>query len=299
MGCPFREATLVDAVVLDQLQSLCPLAPLHQPHNLTAIRAIAIVAPSLPQIACFDTTFHHDQPAVAQRFALPRELHDAGVRRSGFHGLSYEYIASALRERDPGVAHGRVVVAHLGSGASLCAMRDGKSIDTTMGFTALDGLPMGTRCGALDPGVILYLLRERGMSVDGIEKLLYHQSGLLGVSGISNDMRELLASRDPRAEEAVDLFVYRIAVSWEPWSRRLAGLMAWFSRPGSVNTHPRSADASARKAPGSVWSSIPPPMRRERSEFPQKRAGFCLGHPDRRGANDCSRDDQDTQNGPE
>ena len=193
------------------LQSLCSLAPLHQPHNLAAIRAIAAVAPSLRQVACFDTAFHHDQPEVAQCFGLPRDLHDSGIRRYGFHGLSYDYIASALRKRDPDVAHGRVVVAHLGSGASLCAMRDGKSIDTTMGFTALDGLPMGTRCGALDPGVILYLQRERGMSIDGIEKLLYQQSGLLGVSGISNDMRELLASRNPCAEQAVDLFVYRIA----------------------------------------------------------------------------------------
>jgi acetate kinase len=209
-GTTFSQATLVDAAVLDRLQSLCPLAPLHQPHNLAAIRAIAIVAPWLTQVACFDTAFHHDQPTVAQLFALPRELRDAGIRRYGFHGLSYDYIASALRERDPRLAHGRVIVAHLGSGASLCAMRDGKSIETTMGFTALDGLPMGTRCGALDPGVILYLLRELKMSVDAIEKLLYHQSGLLGVSGISNDMRELLASRDPRAEQAVDLFVYRI-----------------------------------------------------------------------------------------
>ena len=210
-GTRFAEATLVDAAVLDYLQSLCSLAPLHQPHNLAAIRAIAAVAPSLRQVACFDTAFHHDQPEVAQCFGLPRDLHDSGIRRYGFHGLSYDYIASALRKRDPDVAHGRVVVAHLGSGASLCAMRDGKSIDTTMGFTALDGLPMGTRCGALDPGVILYLQRERGMSIDGIEKLLYQQSGLLGVSGISNDMRELLASRNPCAEQAVDLFVYRIA----------------------------------------------------------------------------------------
>ena len=209
-GTRFAEATLVDDAVLDHLQSLCPLAPLHQPRNLAAIRAIAAVAPLLPQVACFDTAFHHVQPEVAQRFGLSRDLHESGIRRYGFHGLSYDYIASALRERDPGVANGRVVVAHLGSGASLCAMRDGKSIDTTMGFTALDGLLMGTRCGALDPGVILYLKRERGMSIDAIEKLLYHQSGLLGVSGISNDMRELLASRNPCAEEAVDLFVYRI-----------------------------------------------------------------------------------------
>jgi acetate kinase len=209
-GTRFTEATLVDDTVLGLLESLCPLAPLHQPHNLAAIRAIATVAPWLPQVACFDTAFHHDQPAVAQRFALPRELHDGGIRRYGFHGLSYDYIASILRERHPRLARGRVVVAHLGSGASLCAIRDGKSVDTTMGFTALDGLPMGTRCGALDPGVILYLLRERKLSIDEIEKLLYRQSGLLGVSGVSNDVRELLTSRDPHAEQAIDLFVYRV-----------------------------------------------------------------------------------------
>ena len=210
-GTAFDGPMRIDGAVLAKLESLCPLAPLHQPHNLAAIRAITILAPSVPQVACFDTSFHHGQPAVAQRFALPRELHEAGIRRYGFHGLSYEYIASALRERAPGIASGRVVVAHLGSGASLCAMSNGKSIDTTMGFTALDGLPMGTRCGALDPGVILYLLRERGMGPDQIEQLLYHQSGLLGVSGLSSDMRELLGSHDPSAEEAIELFVYRIA----------------------------------------------------------------------------------------
>lgn len=175
-GTAFSAPARIDAAVLDTLQSLCPLAPLHQPHNLAAIRAIAAISPSLPQVACFDTAFHHGQPPVAQRFALPRELHEAGIRRYGFHGLSYDYIASALRERPPDVADGRVVVAHLGAGASLCAMLGGKSIDTTMGFTALDGLPMGTRCGALDPGVILYLLRERGMDADRIEDLLYHHS---------------------------------------------------------------------------------------------------------------------------
>jgi acetate kinase len=209
-GKRFAEAKLLDDAVLNHLQLLCPLAPLHQPHNLAAIRAIATVAPSLAQVACFDTAFHHDQPAVAQRFALPRELHDLGIRRYGFHGLSYDCIASALCERDPVVAHGRVIVAHLGSGCSLCAMRDGKSVDSTMGFSVLDGLPMGTCCGALDPGAILYLQRERGMSIDDIEKLLYRRSGLLGVSGISNDVRELLASRDTRADEAIDLFLYRV-----------------------------------------------------------------------------------------
>lgn len=210
-GSRFAGPVRIDREVLDELDALCPLAPLHQPHNLAAVRAIAAIAPALPQVACFDTAFHHDQPEVARRFALPRELHDAGVRRYGFHGLSYEYIASALRARAPGVAGGRVIVAHLGAGASLCAMRDGKSVDTTMGFTALDGLPMGTRCGSLDPGVILYLLRERGMNADAIEDLLYNRSGLLGVSGVSRDMRELLASKDDGAKQAVELFVYRIS----------------------------------------------------------------------------------------
>lgn len=209
-GPTFTGPMRVDATVLSELEALCPLAPLHQPHNLAAVRAIAAIAPSLPQVACFDTAFHHSQPDIARRFALPGELHDAGVRRYGFHGLSYEYTASALRERAPAVVRGRVIVAHLGAGASLCAMRDGKSVDTTMGFTALDGVPMATRCGALDPGVILYLLRERGMDADAVEDLLYHRSGLLGVSGLSGDMRVLLASEAACAKEAVDLFVYRI-----------------------------------------------------------------------------------------
>lgn len=223
-GTAFSAPARIDAVVLDTLQSLCALAPLHQPHNLAAIRAIVAIAPSLPQIACFDTAFHRGQPPVVQRYALPRELHEAGVRRYGFHGLSYDYIASALRERAPEVAKGSVVAAHLGAGASLCAMLDGKSIDTTMGFTALDGLPMGTRCGALDPGVILYLLRERGMDADRIEDLLYHHSGLLGVSSLSSDMRELLGSHDRYAEEAIDLFVYRIARELGAMAASLGGL---------------------------------------------------------------------------
>lgn len=223
-GTRFAGPVRIDQDVLAELDKLCPLAPLHQPHNLAAVRAVAAIAPSLPQVACFDTAFHQSQPEVARRFALPRELHDAGVRRYGFHGLSYEYIASALRARAPAIARSRVIVAHLGAGASLCAMLDGQSIDTTMGFTALDGLPMGTRCGALDPGVILYLLRERGMSADAIETLLYNRSGLLGVSGIGRDMRELLASSDSRAKEAVELFVYRIAREIGALTASLGGL---------------------------------------------------------------------------
>jgi acetate kinase len=210
--------------VLDHLQSLCPLAPLHQPHNLAAIRAIAAVAPSLPQVACFDTAFHHDQPEVAQRFGLPRELHDTGVRRYGFHGLSYDYIASALGERDARLAHGRVVVAHLGSGASLCAMRDGKSIETTMGFTALDGLPMGTRVGALDPGVVLYLIQQKGMTAEAVTDLLYRRSGMLGLSGVSSDFRELLASPEPRARFAVESFCYWTARQIASLAASLGGL---------------------------------------------------------------------------
>lgn len=223
-GTAFAAATRIDAKVLATLQSLCPLAPLHQPHNLAAIRAVAAVSASLPQVACFDTAFHHGIPRVAQSFALPRELSEAGVRRYGFHGLSYDYIASALKERAPNIAAGRVVVAHLGAGASLCAMLEGKSVDTTMGFTALDGLPMGTRCGALDPGVILYLLRERGMNADQIEQLLYHRSGLLGVSALSSDMRELLGSNDRRAKEAIELFVFRVARELGALTATLGGL---------------------------------------------------------------------------
>jgi acetate kinase len=223
-GTAFAAPTRIDDAVLTQLDALCPLAPLHQPHNLEAIRAIAALHPSLPQVACFDTAFHRGQPPVAQRFALPRALHDAGIRRYGFHGLSYEYIASALRERAPGIASGRVIAAHLGAGASLCAMLGGKSVDTTMGFTALDGLPMGTRCGALDPGVVLHLLSALRMGAQAIEDLLYHKSGLLGVSGIGSDMRELLASREPAAEEAVDLFAYRVSREIGALSASLGGL---------------------------------------------------------------------------
>lgn len=210
-GIHFAAPRLVDAELLAELDRLCPLAPLHQPHNLAAIRAIAALAPNLPQVACFDTAFHHGKPDVAGRLALPRALHDQGIRRYGFHGLSYEYIARRLKEIDDQLAGGRVIAAHLGNGASLCAIKDGKSIDTTMGFTALDGLMMGTRCGTLDPGVVLHLQTHLGMSAAEIEELLYRQSGLLGVSGISSDMRALTADPSLEAREAVDLFVWRAA----------------------------------------------------------------------------------------
>jgi acetate kinase len=208
-GRDFTVPVKVDAGVLTALERLIPLAPLHQPHNIAPMRVIAAHAPSLPQVACFDTAFHRTQPPIAQAFALPRAITERGVQRYGFHGLSYEYIASVLADFDAALSHGRVVVAHLGNGASLCAMREGRSIASTMGLTALDGLMMGTRCGSLDPGVILYLIEELGMDARALETLLYKESGLLGVSGISSDMRTLLASDLPRAQEAIDLFVYR------------------------------------------------------------------------------------------
>ncbi len=208
-GVRFERPVRVDAHVLRELEALIPLAPLHQPHNLAPIRAIAKQAPSLPQVACFDTSFHRTQKPLAQAFALAFEFHERGVRRYGFHGLSYEFIAGELPSIDAIAARGRVIVAHLGNGASMCAMEAGKSIATTMGFTALDGLMMGTRTGALDPGVVLYLQDELKMDARAIEELLYRKSGLLGVSGVSSDMRALLASDEPRAKFAIDLFCYR------------------------------------------------------------------------------------------
>ena len=209
-GTLFSAPVLLDSTVINQLEQFVPLAPLHQPHNLAAIRAIARIKSDVPQVACFDTAFHHTQPAVAQAFALPRDVTALGVKRYGFHGLSYEYIAHVLPDVVGDMADERVVVAHLGGGASMCALRGRKSLATTTGFTALDGLPMGTRCGALDPGVILYLLSEQHMDVPTVTDLLYHRSGLLGVSGESSEMQELLASDSPHAVEAINLFVYRI-----------------------------------------------------------------------------------------
>ena len=212
--------------VLADLEQFIPLAPLHQPHNLTPIRLLLERRPDLPQVACFDTAFHRGQPELAQMFALPRALHDEGVRRYGFHGLSYEYIASKLPQLDPKAATGRTVILHLGNGASMCAVSGGRSVASTMGFTAVDGLPMGTRCGAIDPGVILYLMDQRGMDIRAVEKLIYSESGLLGVSGVSSDMRTLLASDAPRARLAVDLYVYRIGRELGSLAAALGGLDA-------------------------------------------------------------------------
>jgi acetate kinase len=211
-GPSYAEPTIVTAAVLSQLERLAPLAPLHQPHNVGLIRLIAARQPHLLQVACFDTAFHRGHAEVADRYAIPEAFYSEGVRRYGFHGLSYEYIATYLAEFVPDVAAGRVVVAHLGSGASMCAIAAGKSVESTMGFTALDGLPMGTRPGQLDAGVLLYLLSEKGMDAQAIERLLYNDCGLKALSGISNDVRVLLGSSEKRAKLALDYFVYRVTL---------------------------------------------------------------------------------------
>jgi acetate kinase len=225
-GMEYTRPVRVDAGVLQALEKFVPLAPLHQPNNLAPIRLLLERAPELPQVACFDTSFHRSNPEIAQMFALPAEFHEQGVRRYGFHGLSYEYIASVLPGVDARAGAGRTVVLHLGNGSSMCAMQSCRSVASTMGFTAVDGLPMGTRCGAVDPGVILYLMDERGMDARAIEKLIYNQSGLLGVSGISSDMRTLLASDDVRAKRAVDLYLYRIRRELGSLAAALGGLDA-------------------------------------------------------------------------
>jgi acetate kinase len=225
-GTDYAAPIRVDADVIAALSKLAPLAPLHQPHNLAPIKAIAEAAPHIPQVACFDTAFHRNQPPLAQLFALPRKFTDAGVRRYGFHGLSYEYVSSRFREIAPELAKGRVVIAHLGNGASLCALLAGRSVATTMGFTAVDGLVMGTRCGNIDPGVLIYMMDTYEMDARAIEKLVYRESGLLGVSGISSDMRKLRASSDPKAAEAIALFVYRIVREVGSLAAALGGLDA-------------------------------------------------------------------------
>ena len=225
-GPHFKEPVRVNAEVTKGIEDLIPLAPLHQPHNIAPIRWLLDRVPELPQVACFDTSFHSTNPDVAQRFALPAQLHEAGMRRYGFHGLSYEYIASVLSQYDAEAASGKTVVLHLGNGASMCALEHGRSIASTMGFTALEGLPMGTRSGSLDPGAILYLMDQRGMDARGIEKLLYKESGLLGLSGISSDMRTLLTSNDPRAKLAIEFYCYRIRRELGSLTAALGGLDA-------------------------------------------------------------------------
>ncbi len=252
-GAGFSAPVRVDAEVLGRLERLVPLAPLHQPHNLAAIRLLLEDDPRLSQVACFDTAFHRGQPELAQMFALPMALHDEGVRRYGFHGLSYEYIASRLAALDARAAAGRTIVLHLGNGASMCALRGSRSIATTMGFSTVDGLPMGTRSGSVDPGAILYLMDARGLDVRAIEDLIYHQSGLLGVSGISGDMRTLLASDEARARLAVDLYLYRIGRELGSLAAALGGLDALVFTGGIGEN---SAQVRARVCQDAAWLGV-------------------------------------------
>lgn len=252
-GSQYSAAVRVTAEVLRDLTALIPLAPLHQPHNLQAIRAVSQRWPNVPQVACFDTAFHAHQAPVAQAYALPRELSAAGLRRYGFHGLSYEYIADQLPRVLGDASQGRVIVAHLGNGASLCALKAGQSVASTMGFSALDGLMMGSRCGALDPGVVLYLLEEMHLTVPQVSDLLYRRSGLLGVSGLSSDMQVLLDSPDPHAAEAVALFVHRIVVEIGALAAALGGLDALVFSAG-IGEH--AAPIRARVCEGCAWLGV-------------------------------------------
>lgn len=252
-GPNFLSPTIVAPQVIEELRKLTPLAPLHQPHNLAAIEAVAERLPDVPQVACFDTSFHRGQPPVAELVPLPADIRKDGVQRYGFHGLSYEYVASVLPRVAPAVAEGRVIVAHLGSGASMCALKNRKSVDCSLGFTALDGLCMGTRPGALDPGVVLHLFQGLKMSAKDVETLLYKKSGLLGISGISNDMRDLLASDAPPARLAIDYFVYRAAKEIGALSAALGGLDALIFTAGIGE---RSAPIRKRICDASRWLGL-------------------------------------------
>jgi acetate kinase len=252
-GSRYTAATIVTGAVLDELRALVPLAPLHQPHNLAAIETFLERSPDVLQVACFDTGFHRGHAAVTDLVPLPAEIRAHGVQRYGFHGLSYEYIASALPREAPEIADGRVIVAHLGSGASLCALENGRSIDCTLGFTALDGLCMGTRPGALDPGVVLYLFQSLGLSAKEVEKLLYKESGLLGISGISSDMRDLLASKEPSARLAIDYFVDRTAKAIGAFAAALAGVDGLVFTAGIGE---RSAPIRRRVCRASAWLGV-------------------------------------------
>jgi acetate kinase len=223
-GMRHSKPARVTPALLAELEGLVPLAPLHEPHNLAPIRTAMEINPELPQVACFDTAFHRTAPEIEQAFALPYTLYEEGIRRYGFHGLSYEYVASVLPEKAPQIAEGRVIVAHLGNGCSACAMKARQSMATTMGFTALDGIPMGTRCGALDAGVVLHLIQQKEMTAEALVDLLYRRSGMLGLSGVSSDFRELLASNEPRARFAIDLFCYNVARHVGSLAAALGGL---------------------------------------------------------------------------
>jgi len=252
-GARFKGPTILNADVLRELHQLVPLAPLHQPHNLAAIEAVFERLPGVPQVACFDTSFHRGQPEVAELVPLPHELRQQGIQRYGFHGLSYEYVASILPEVAPEIASGRVIVAHLGSGASLCALREGKSVDSTLGFTALDGLCMGTRPGSLDPGVVLHLFQSLNLSAKEVETLLYKKSGLTGISGISHDMRDLLGRTEPSARLAVDYFVYRAAKEIGALTAALGGIDALVFTAGIGENSP---EIRQRICAASAWLGI-------------------------------------------
>jgi acetate kinase len=252
-GPDLAAPVVVDAAVRARLAALVPLAPLHQPHNLAGIDAMAELHPDVPQVACFDTAFHRGHPWVADTFGLPRALYERGIRRYGFHGLSYAYIAERLRQVAPEVAAGRVVVAHLGNGASMCALREGRSIDSTMGFTALDGLPMGTRSGQVDPGVLLHLLAAEGYDVEALTRLLYHESGLKGLSGLSSDMRTLEAAGTEAAAAAIAYFVHRIRRELGALAAALGGLDALVFTAGIGEN---SARVRARVCEGMDWLGI-------------------------------------------
>lgn len=246
-GPDFGEPVAVTSRILSELERLIPLAPLHQPNNLAPIRAVLERRPHLLQVACFDTAFHRGHADIADRYAIPERLYAEGVRRYGFHGLSYEYIASRLPQIAPDIAGGRVVVAHLGSGASMCAIADGHSVESTMGFTALDGLPMGTRSGQLDPGVVTYLMRAKGMRVEDVESFLYKECGLKGLSGISNDVRDLLASNAPEAKLALDYFAYRIALFTGMLTAAMGGIDAFVFTAGIGENAPAIREAVIRR----------------------------------------------------
>jgi len=269
-GPRYSAPVIVDATVLAALERFVPLAPLHQPHHLRPMRSLAERYPGVVQVACFDTAFHRGHPEVADRYALPDDLYEEGVRRYGFHGLSYEYIARRLPSVAPEIARGAVVVCHLGSGSSMCAIKAGRSVDSTMGFTALDGLPMGTRCGQLDPGVVLYLLTEKGYSTKDVEHLLYQRAGLRGLSGITNDVRDLLASGDAHARLALDYFVYRVAREIGSLAAAMNGIDALVFTAGIGENSP---EIRARVCARSRWLGL------EVDEAANRAGGPCISIP--------------------
>jgi acetate kinase len=254
-GIEFSAPTVLTPDIVLKLERLVPLAPLHQPNNLGPIKTIFERLPHIPQVACFDTAFHRGHPELSDRYAIPEELYQEGVRRYGFHGLSYEYIASRLPAVSPRLAEGKVIVAHLGSGASMCALDRGKSVDSTMGFTAMDGLPMGTRPGQMDPGIVLYLLQEKKLGAKDVERLLYNACGLKGLSGISNDVRVLLESTEPRAKLALDYFVHRIAIMTGALTATLQGLDGFIFTAGVGENAPAIREAVMKRL---AWLGVEP-----------------------------------------